>query len=289
MPPDARNPGLALAFTSALAYTCFDTSVKIFLHEITVWGMLFIRGLIGLLIILVLARIFRRGLWGRKSKLLALSGLCGFVSSVCNITSISSIPLYQALVLIYLYPVYTLLLAAPLNHEPVSGRSLALVGTAILGCVILVWPDEAIGLSFGRGQLIGLLGAFLYSLGQVLIRRVGEGNSGLEPTFYYSLYALALSWPLAAIFSGGMGIGSAEGFFTALTLAALGVAAQGLGYAALRWLPAFKVGLIGSLELPAGAVLSWLLFDDPMSLRTLFGGLMIVLAVFRLRKASAGA
>ncbi len=74
----------------------------------------------------------------------------------------------------------------------------------------------------------------------------------------------------------------------ALTLAFLGITAQGLGYAALRWLPAFKVGLIGSLELPAGAVLSWLLFNDPMSPRTLFGGLMIVFAVFQLRKSGPG-
>ncbi|UQZ87771.1 hypothetical protein C4J81_00480 [Deltaproteobacteria bacterium Smac51] len=286
MPPNTRNPGLALAFSSAFAYTCFDTAVKAFLHEITVWGMLFIRGLIGIAIVMLLARVFRRRLWGGNRAALAAVGLCGFLSSVCNATSVASIPLYQALVLIYLYPVFTLLLAAPFNNETVARRDLILVGLALLGCVILVWPNEAIGLTIGWGHLIGVSGALLYSLGQVLIRRLGDGNSGLEPTFFYSLYAVVLSLPLAYIFSGGMGISTAGGFRTALALAALGVASQGLGYAALRWLPGFKVGLIGTLELPAGTVISWLLFNDPMSPRALFGGLIIVIVAFQLRKSA---
>jgi drug/metabolite transporter (DMT)-like permease len=76
---------------------------------------------------------------------------------------------------------------------------------------------------------------------------------------------------------------------TGFCLAALGVTAQLTGFAALRWLPGFKVGLIGTLELFAGTLISWLIFSDPISARALGGGLIIILATFQLRGAASKA
>lgn len=279
-----RNPGFSLAVGSALAYTCYDVSVRAFLPNLTVWGLLLIRGCLGLVLAAVLARVFRRTLWGAQRRLLAVTGLCIFSSSVCNTTALVSIPLYQVLVILYLYPVFSLLLAVPVNGEHVSRRSLGLVAVALMGCLALVWPDEAVGLAFEKGHLIALAGAVLYSLGQVLIRRLGAGNSGLEPNFYYSLYAVFLSIPLSLVFGSHLGLDTAKGLATGLVLAFLGLTAQVSGYAALRWLPGFQVGLIAYVEVFLGALFSRLIFQDPMSPRALAGGLVIVWVIFQLRR-----
>jgi len=277
------NPGLSLAFGSALAYTCYDVGVRALIGDLSVWGMLFLRGCLGVLVIGLLARLFARRLWGRQTMLLTAVGGSAFMSSVCNATSLSSIPLYQALMIIYLYPVFTLLLAGPFNGEPIRRAELGLVGLAFLGSLALIWPDEAVGLDFSIGHLIGVMGAFLYSVGQVLIRRLGPGNSGLEPMFYYSLFALVFSIPLALVFEAHLGLDRLSGLGAGLLLASLGISAQMTGYAALRWIPGFKVGVIGYLELVLGGLISWLAFSDPMSPRALTGGVLLVLVAIRLR------
>lgn len=282
-PESASNPGLSLAFGSALAYTCYDVGVRALIGELSVWGLLLLRGCLGVLVIGFLARLFARRLWGQRTSLLLAVGGSAFMASVCNATSLSSIPLYQALMIIYLYPVFTLLLAAPFNGEQVRRRELGLVGLAFLGSLALVWPDEAVGLDFSIGHLIGILGSFLYSVSQILIRRLGPGNSGLEPMFYYSLFALLFSTPLALLFGSHLGIGRLSGLGAGLLLAALGIAAQLTGYAALRWIPGFKVGIIGYLEVLLGGLVSWLIFSDPMSPRALTGGVLLVLVAIRLR------
>ncbi|MGL4207798.1 MAG: DMT family transporter [Candidatus Adiutrix sp.] len=285
MPPEKQNPGFKLAFGSALAYTFFDIGVRAFIHEMTVWGLLFIRGALGVLLIGVLAAMFKRPLWG-DNKFLLFVGLCLYASSVCNTITITTIPLYQALVLIYLYPVFSLILAAPINGEPITRHNLFLSLLAVLGCLALLWPDEAIGLTFGQGHLIGISGAFLYSLGQVSIRRMGAANSGLEPIFFYSLYAFVFSWPLAMAFGSELGLGNPKGLSIAFCLAAIGVTAHLTGFAALRWIPGFKVGIIGTLELFLGLLASWLIFSDPLSLRAIVGGLIIVVVTFQLKSPS---
>lgn len=278
------NPGLELAFCSALFYTSYDVGVRTLIGELSVWGMLFLRGLIGVVVMLILSRVFARPLWGRQRSLLMAVGFFAFGSSICNAISLSSIPLYQALMIIYLYPVFTLILAAPFNGEPVTKRDLGLTALAMAGGVALVWPDEAVGLDFRLEHVVGIGGALLYSLGQVCIRRLGPGNSGLEPIFFYSLYALFLAIPLSLVFKVNLGLGSASGLGGAMVLACLGISAQLTGYAALRWIPGFKVGIIGYLELVLGGFISWLVFYDPMSLRALAGGLVVVFAAFQLRR-----
>lgn len=283
-----RDPGYSLALGSALAYTCYDVAVRaLLIKNLTVWGMLTVRGALGVALVLALSVILKRPLWGTRRGLLAVTGLFVFCSSVCNTISVSTIPLYQALVLIYLYPVFTLLLAAPINGEPVTGRDLVLAGLALGGCLILIWPDKTVGLELSRGHLIGIAGAFLYSLGQTCIRRLGDGNTGLEPILYYSLYAVILSLPLSALFGSHLGLDNAKGVLIGLMLAFIGIAAQMSGYAALRWLPGFKVGLIAYLEVFLGALISWLIFKDPLSLRAASGGLIIVMVVIQLRRPAS--
>ncbi len=278
---------MSLALGSAFAYACYDVGVRVLIGDLTIWGMLFVRGCLGFLAIGLLARIFSRPLWGQQTGPLTAIGLFGFFSSACNSTALATIPLYQALMLIYTYPILTLLLAVPINREPITRRDLGLVGLAVLGGLALVWPDETIGLEFQIGHLAGLAGATLYSLGQVFIRRLGADNSGLEPLFHYSIYALVLSLPMAMLFGSDLGLGRLSGLGSALLLAVLGLSAQLTGFAALRWLPGFKVGIVGYLELAAGAVISWLIFNDPMSLRALGGGVLVVLVAFLLRWSAA--
>ncbi len=282
-----HNPGLILAISAALAYCGFNIGVRFFVGDLTIWGMLFVRGCIGVTLVALLARRFKKALWGRNKLLLAAIGISGFMSTVCTTTAISRIPLYQAMVLLYLYPALSLLLAVPLNREPITLRDGLLIAVALTGCAILIWPNETVGLTLQVGHLIGFMGSLLFSLSTVLTRRLGEGNSGLEPIFHYSLHAALWVVPLSFLFDSNLGITTLRGLLAGLALGTLGTAAHLMCYASLRWLPACQVGMIGTLEVLGAAVASWLVFSDPMSPRAIFGGVLIIFVVLMLNRAPA--
>ena len=282
---NSKNPGLILALASPLAFTAFNIGVRLITADtLSIWGLLFLRGCIGVTLVYMAARALKKNLWGRNRGLLMLIGLSGFLSTACTTTAITLIPLFQAMVILYLYPSWAILLSALINRESIQARDALGVALALFGCILLIWPDESAGLSFQIGHLIGLLGSFLYGLGFVFARRLGDDNSGLEPIFHYSLFAAVGAIPLSLVFGADLGISSVSGIGAGLALGALGSLGQMMGYAALRWLPAFKVGVLGTLEVLGGVLGSWLVFNDPITARAIFGGAVIICVAFGIRQ-----
>lgn len=278
------NPGLALAIASPLAFTGFNIGIRALLGDLSVWGLLFVRGCITVALVYAAARLLKKSLTGRNHKLLSLVGLTGFMATAGTSTAITLIPLYQALVILYLYPTFAIILSSFINKEKVGLADALGVTVALLGCCLLIWPDEAAGLSLQIGHLVGLVGSFCYGLTNVLARKLGDDNCGLEPIFYYGLFCAVCAVPMALILGSHLGIDKLANVLTGLGLGTLGSVGQLLCFAALRWLPAFKVGIIGSLEVFTGALASWLLFHDPMTFKALIGGALIIYAAFGFRK-----
>lgn len=278
-----KNPGLILAFASAITFSLGNIGTRFMASEMSTWGLIFLRGCLGVALVWLVAGRLKKTLWGNNWKSLSLIGLLGFLSTSCTFTAIYRIPLYQAMVLLYLYPAFAIVLSALINREPVYLRDGLWVALAIFGCVLLIWPDEAAGLNFQIGHLIGVLGSFLYGLGFVLARRLGAANSGLEPIFHYSLWAAVGAIPMAYLFGAGLGYQSGSAIMAGFLVGGLASLGQLMGYAAVRWLPAFKVGVIGTLEVFGGALASWLIFDDPMTARAAAGGFIILFVALTIR------
>ncbi len=278
-----RDIGVWLAFTSAVGYCFANVATRFSVGEITVWGVLITRGAVGVAGMLLMARLFHKALGGSHFWLLQLIGISGFLSTACTVTAIMSIPLYQALVLLYLYPALTVPLDYLINGGRVRARDGLMVLLAFGGCLLLVWPDRAVGLTLEKGHLIGVGGALLYGLAYVLIRRLGDDNSGLQPLFAYSLWALigvGLGAPLLGLDTG---LHSLRAWSIGGGLAVMSSICLLTGYLALRWLAPYKVGVIGTLEVFGGALASWLIFNDPITGRALLGGAVILYVALRLR------
>jgi drug/metabolite transporter (DMT)-like permease len=190
------------------------------------------------------------------------------------------VPLYQAVVLLYLYPSHSVVLSAIINREGVAAKDLAGVLVALAGCVVLVWPTDAAAMGLRLGHLMALAGGALYALSIVLARRLGQGNGGLEPIFFYSLFAGLAALPLALLSGQGLGLDSLAEARRGALLGLLGSSAQLLAYLAIRYLPPFKVGVIGTLEILGSALFSLLFFNDRLGLQSLAGGILILYAAF---------
>jgi drug/metabolite transporter (DMT)-like permease len=279
------NIGVWLAFASALGYCACNVATRLAVGEITVWGILFTRGVFGVAAMFLAARLLRKSLFGRNLGLLTCIGIAGSLSTACIVTAIMSIPLYQALVLLYLYPALTVPLGFVVNGERVRPADGMMVLLAFTGSLLLIWPDKSAGLIFGTGHLVGVGGALLYAVAYVLIRRLGEGNSGLEPMFHYSLWAMIGVSCGIAFLDLDAGLPDARAWSIGMGLATLSLVALFAGYLALRWLAPHRVGVIGTLEVFGGVLSSWLIFADPITVRALCGGVLVLFAALRLRQS----
>ncbi|UQZ88277.1 hypothetical protein C4J81_03245 [Deltaproteobacteria bacterium Smac51] len=280
------NPGLVLAFTSTLCYCFLNIGIRIMVADLSMWGILILRGAVALVIAGAAAAFLKRSLFTNNNKLLLLAiGTCSYLSSLCTIKAISLIPLYQALVLLYLYPAITVPLGYVINGDKVTGRDCLYVGLAFVGCLILVWPDSSAGLSFGIGHVGGICTCFFYAMSFVLARKLGDNNDGgIQPLFYFGVSAVIGTALSVLLFDFNTGINETT-ILPGLGLGFLAVTALLTSYAALRWLVPFKVGIIGTLEVFGGAIASWLMFNDPITARALVGGLIILVVALKLRQS----
>jgi drug/metabolite transporter (DMT)-like permease len=207
-------------------------------------------------------------------------GLVSALSTVCTTTAITYIPLYQAVVILYLYPAFTVLLSIIFRVDKITLRAFLGVAAAFIGCVLLVWPDEVAGLALSWAHGLGVLGSFFFAATLVLIRRLGQGHSGLEPFLFYCLASILVAYPLSHLFGSGLGIDSLSEVGRGAALAAIGALAQLMAFAAVKYLPPYKVGIIGTLEVLAASLASWLMFSDPFTFRAGIGAAIIIYAAF---------
>lgn len=285
--------GFLLASASAVFYAAVSLGVFYWSEQLTVSGVLFLRGLAGLLVLSGLAcwkRRFRPKRWERPG-LLALIGLSGVLSSICLTGALMTIPIYQALALHYLYPALTAALAALLGQAVIGRREIFLILLAIAGALVTIWPEGArLARGLAPGHLLAFGGGLLYSASLVMSRlwNTRKPINFLAPLWLYSAWALLVPLGLN-LFSESALISSRASLAAGLFLGLLCALALGTAYTALKYWPAHKVGVVGLLEVVICTLASFILFKTPFSLKALLGAAMVVMAAAWLsRPKSAG-
>ncbi len=200
----------------------------------------------------------------------------------------------RVVLLFYLMPVWALLLARVLLHEPLSAGALLRVGLALAGALIILWPADGAGWPLPRtlAEWLGVVGGFSFALNNVMLRREAARSEGARALAMFVggalvalLLALALhgrgvvpglpplSWGWIA---GAVALGAS---FLASNLA--------LQYGAAR-LPANATAVIMLVEVLFASVSAVLLGASSVDGRVLAGGAAIVAAaVSAARKPSA--
>lgn len=118
----------------------------------------------------------------------------------------------RVVLLFYLMPLWTALLARWLLREPFSGAILLRIVLALCGAAAVLWPTERGGLPLPRSlpDALGMAGGFFFALNNVLLRREADREgasralamfvgSGLLAALLAAMLSLthAASWPPA--------------------------------------------------------------------------------------------
>lgn len=223
--------------------------------------------------------LFRRRLAAsRPSWMLALIGL---VAGGCNLGYVLATvhgEVMRVLLLFYLAPLWTVLLARLLLNEKVSLPGTAVIALSLAGAVVMLWqPRLGMPLPEKGAEWLGLAAGFLFAFANVLIRKAND---------------LSIEVKSMAVFAGVVAVGFCVLPFAPdpvalppmagwLLIGMIGVVLLATNLCVqygLTHTPANQASVLFLFELVVAALASWLLAGEAMTQKEWIGGAMIVAA-----------
>jgi drug/metabolite transporter (DMT)-like permease len=264
----------AVFFGSLAIYGKFAERMSIPLTE-----LLAIRFGLAAVILWALALVRRERLWwGRRSAGLVLMGLLYVGQAATYFTSLKTVPAAVTSILLYLYPVIVMLLAALFLGERLGAVRLAALAVAVTGVFVVIDPLAVRGSIDGAGVLFGLATAAVYATyilaGRVLLRDVPAvvATASIATT---AGIALAVAGGAA----GQLRSLSASGYALAGSMAVVATAIPAtLFLAGLARIGATRAAIISTLEPTTTVVLAAVLLGESLGAVRLLGGAIVLVA-----------
>jgi drug/metabolite transporter (DMT)-like permease len=192
----------------------------------------------------------------------------------------------RVVLLFYLMPIWTVLLARLLLREPVTPHAAARVVLALLGALVVLWPPGSGlgGLPWPRSlpDWLGVIGGAAFALNNVMLRReAGRSEEGLAVAMF--LGGALVCAPLAALLAGYGAVPwpplpQTGWVLLVLTMAALYLVGNlALQYGAAR-LPANVTSVVMLTEVVFAATSALALGGGELTGQLLLGGGLILMA-----------
>jgi len=269
-----RIQGLTLALAAAGFATIYDIITRFGSSGITPWQILLTRAAFGLALTAVLARAFHLNPLGRNRPGMLLTGLILVVGVLCFIFALFRLPVFEAVLLLYLYPVFAALFSPFLVDERIGLKLWTLIAIAFCGTAFVLWPQGAVS-DVNGGHLLGVASGFCHGLALTLVRRFSRHNGAVTPFFYFCAVGGVVSVVAVGLSPASTPL-SLEGW------AALGGIAVTAGLAQLcmiksaTCISSAEVGIVGMSEIVFGGLLSYMLFSEAVGARQILGGVLVI-------------
>jgi drug/metabolite transporter (DMT)-like permease len=266
--------GLIWVSLAPIFYSAMSASAKLSGAYLNVWQIGAGRFLLGVIVVPVIVRTLRINLWGQKRFLLTVRGVCGAFAFLLLVASFQRIPLSVAMVLFYLYPAFTSLFSAWVAGEPTPKTAWPFVCGAFIGTTLILWPDQSAG-DFNLGHLLAIIASVFCAFTLLLVRRLGKENNIYTLFFYLCLTGTLASLgpllmqdgPILPVQSLGWIFVGAVGIFS--------IGAQLTINQALVHIPAPKVSVMMTAEVPLVAGFGVVFLGEPLGWRLLVGALIV--------------
>ncbi|RBW47346.1 EamA/RhaT family transporter [Psychromonas sp. B3M02] len=263
---------------SAFSFALMTACVKLVsTHNIPVFEIVAARGLISLLISYVDIKRKKIAVWGNHKVLLISRGVVGTLALICVYYAVTTLPLAEATLLQYLYPVFTALLAFFFLKERIQRSTLICIVLCLTGLLAMVQPNLALN---GEAVLpwfsvfVALLGALGSGTAYVIVKRLSKTEDSSVIIFYFPLIAL----PLSLILLGNdFVMPDGEALILLLFVGIFTQVGQVGLTKAMQTEVAGKVSAFSYVQVLFSTVLGVFIFNEIPSVWTLIGGILIIL------------
>ena len=270
----SQQKGSLLAFVAVMFIT--PDSLFIRLSNIETWGMLFYRGAIPFVVVLIGLLFFYKNNFLRAVFAIGYPGIFYIFSfSICNITFIISIQntnVANTLVMIAMAPMISAILGAIFLKEIPNFKTwLAIIITFIAVAYIF---QDSINLGNFYGDVFGLITAFGLACNAVLARFAKDRDlvpSAVIGKLCVAVFALFFVESFALVESDLIIVPLMSVMCVAIPFVLVTIAP--------RFIPAEEVNLFFLLETIIGPIWVWLIINERPSLEALQGGLVIIVTI----------
>ena len=269
-----QQKGSLLAFVGVMFIT--PDSLFIRLSSIDTWELLFYRGAIPSVVILIALILFYRSNLIKVTLAMGLAGLFyALTFSVTNITFIVSIQntnVANTLVMIATAPMLSAILAAVfLKENPDKNTWIAILIT-FLAVVYIFFDSFKLGNFFG--DIFGLITALGLAVGANIIRSVRDKD--LVPAAVIGKFLVAI---FALFFVDNLILQGRDNIIVPLMC----IMCVGIPFVlvtiAPRFITAAEVNLFFLLETIIGPIWVWLIIKEQPSIETIYGGILIIITI----------
>jgi len=269
-----QQKGSLLAFIAVFLIT--PDSLLIRLSNIETWGMLFYRGAIPFVVVLIGTILFYK-----KNFIKALLGVGYpgifyiFSFAICNITfliSIQNTNVANTLVMIALAPMLSAILGAIFLKETPDKKTWIAIIVTFVSCIYIFYDSLKLGNFYG--DFFGLVTAFGLACNANLARYAK--NRDLVPSAVVGKLCVAI---FAFFFVENFELIGNDIFYVPLMCIMCVAIPFVLVTIAPRFITAAEVNLFFLLETILGPIWVWLVIKEQPSLETILGGSVIILTI----------
>ena len=269
-----QQKGSLLAFVGVMFIT--PDSLFIRLSSIDTWELLFYRGAIPSVVILIALILFYKSNLIKVTLAMGLAGLFyALTFSITNITFIVSIQntnVANTLVMIATAPMLSAILAAVfLKENPDKNTWIAILIT-FLAVVYIFFDSFKLGNFFG--DIFGLITALGLAVGANIIRSVKDKD--LVPAAVIGKFLVAI---FALFFVDNLILQGRDNIIVPLMC----IICVGIPFVlvtiAPRFITAAEVNLFFLLETIIGPIWVWLIIKEQPSIETIYGGILIIITI----------
>ena len=269
-----QKKGSLLAFIAVMLIT--PDSIFIRLSNIETWGMLFYRGAIPFVVVLIGLIFFYKNNLFKALLDIGYPGIFYIISfSICNITFIISIQntnVANTLVMIAMAPMLSAILGSIFLKEiPDNKTWIAIIITLIAVSYIF---HDSIEMGNFYGDLFGLITAFGLACNAVIARFAK--NRDLVPSAVIGKLCVAI---FAFFFVDSFSLVGTDLLFIPLMCVMCVAIPFVLVTIAPRFIPAEEVNLFFLLETIIGPFWVWLIINEQPTIETIIGGSIILLTI----------
>ena len=269
-----QQKGSLLAFIGVMFIT--PDTVLIRLSNIETWGLLFYRGAIPFLVVLLGLLFFYKNNFLKALLNIGYPGIFYVISfSVCNIAFIISIQntnVANTLVMVALAPMLSAILGAVFLKETPDKKTLAAIFITFSACVYIFHDSLKLGNIYG--DLFGLLAAFGLACNATLARYAK--NRDLVPSAVIGKLCVAI---FAFFFVENFALIGDDLFIIPLMCIMCVAIPFVLVTIAPRFITGAEVNLFFLLETILGPIWVWLVIKEQPSLETILGGSIIIITI----------
>ena len=227
------------------------------------------RFLVGAVVLAAVSRFRVFNLRDRSLPLLLTRGITGSISAIAYFKAIGAIPLPNASVLLYTYPIFASIFAAILLREKLRNDEKIAIFLGFVGVYLIVNPKYQ---NVSLGEIYALISGLLGGSAMVVVRKLRAKHDSSIIYFYFCLIGIPLALP-----------GTLRTFITPniqqmiliSTIAVMALIAQLLMTYAFKYCKAGQGSAIMMTEVLYTSLIGRLFFQNTLTRTFIFGGFLV--------------